>query len=192
MRTRNLCIVACCVGLSWPAFVTAQPATSGSDDQSKTVQGQSQPLTPQDKEAQLIQAQQQKKAEEKAAAEQVRIAKAKVKAAAKQARIDQAQAEKAAAEQDRAAKAAEKAAARKKAQEDARRVEKLKKEMQKQAVQNKPAPAKAVAKTNAAPAMTNAVSGKEQRLNDLLRQYNADEITPYEYHLERAKIIAEP
>jgi hypothetical protein len=33
---------------------------------------------------------------------------------------------------------------------------------------------------------------KEHRLADLLRRYEADEITPYEYHLQRAKIIAEP
>jgi len=28
---------------------------------------------------------------------------------------------------------------------------------------------------------------KEQKLADLLRRYNADEITPLEYHTERAK-----
>ena len=33
---------------------------------------------------------------------------------------------------------------------------------------------------------------KEGRLADLLRRYKADAITPKEYHLERAKIIAEP
>ncbi|MEO7676262.1 MAG: hypothetical protein ABIV39_05805 [Verrucomicrobiota bacterium] len=35
-------------------------------------------------------------------------------------------------------------------------------------------------------------STKEGRLADLLRRYKADEITPHDYHLERAKIIAEP
>jgi hypothetical protein len=33
---------------------------------------------------------------------------------------------------------------------------------------------------------------KEQKLADLLRRYEADEITPYQYHMERAKIVAEP
>jgi hypothetical protein len=36
------------------------------------------------------------------------------------------------------------------------------------------------------------VSGKEAKLAELLRKYKADEITPHDYHLERAKIIAEP
>lgn len=33
---------------------------------------------------------------------------------------------------------------------------------------------------------------KEARLDELLRKYKADEITPHDYHMERAKIIAEP
>jgi hypothetical protein len=33
---------------------------------------------------------------------------------------------------------------------------------------------------------------KEQRLQDLLRKYRADQITPEEYHQQRAKILAEP
>jgi hypothetical protein len=33
---------------------------------------------------------------------------------------------------------------------------------------------------------------KQQKLSDLLRQYQADEITPEQYHSERAKILAEP
>ena len=37
-----------------------------------------------------------------------------------------------------------------------------------------------------------AATGKEQRLADLLRRYQADEITPLQYHTERAKIVAEP
>ena len=38
-----------------------------------------------------------------------------------------------------------------------------------------------------------AVSGsKEQRLKELLRKYKADEITPEEYHQQRAKILSEP
>jgi hypothetical protein len=34
-------------------------------------------------------------------------------------------------------------------------------------------------------------SAKQQRLSDLLRRYRADQISPQEYHDERAKILAE-
>ena len=33
---------------------------------------------------------------------------------------------------------------------------------------------------------------KEQRLQELLQLYRADKITPEEYHVQRAKILAEP
>ena len=33
---------------------------------------------------------------------------------------------------------------------------------------------------------------KQQRLAELLRKYKADEITPEEYHQQRAKILSEP
>jgi hypothetical protein len=84
----------------------------------------------------------------------------------------------------KARKAAEKQARIAKAQaEAAQHVEQLRQQMQ-----NTPAPAPA-----ATPGVdTRALSTKEQKLADLLRRYNADEITPYEYHMERAKIIAEP
>jgi hypothetical protein len=51
---------------------------------------------------------------------------------------------------------------------------------------------KAAAAPAPAPANVSAPPTKEQRLADLLRRYQADEITPYQYHMERAKIIAEP
>ena len=35
-------------------------------------------------------------------------------------------------------------------------------------------------------------AGKEARLAELLKRYKADQITPQEYHTERAKILAEP
>jgi hypothetical protein len=35
-------------------------------------------------------------------------------------------------------------------------------------------------------------AAKEQRLQELLRKYRADQITPEEYHQQRAKILAEP
>jgi hypothetical protein len=73
---------------------------------------------------------------------------------------------------------------RQKAQEDvARRVENLQNEIRTQP---------AGAAPPAAAAVTSGTPSKEQRLRDLLRRYNADEITPLEYHTERAKIVAEP
>ena len=33
---------------------------------------------------------------------------------------------------------------------------------------------------------------KEQRLQELLRKYKAEEISPEEYHQQRAKVLAEP
>jgi hypothetical protein len=108
---------------------------------------------------------------EKAAVEEARIAKAQreaAAAAAEQARIAKAQ-------QDEAANAV----ARKKAQDEvARRVGQLGRD-----AQNAPA------QMNESPAF---MSAKEQKLADLLRRYQADQITPYDYHTERAKIIAEP
>jgi hypothetical protein len=35
-------------------------------------------------------------------------------------------------------------------------------------------------------------ASKQQRLADLLRRYQMDEITPTQYHEQRAKILAEP
>jgi hypothetical protein len=90
-------------------------------------------------------------------------------------------------EEARAAKkAAAEAAKRKKEQEEAaRRVEKVQKEM------NHPAPATA-STLMPSPAPSSFAASKEQRLADLLRRYQADEISPLQYHTERAKIIAEP
>jgi len=35
-------------------------------------------------------------------------------------------------------------------------------------------------------------SAKRQRLDDLLARYKADQITPEQYHEQRAKVLAEP
>jgi hypothetical protein len=35
-------------------------------------------------------------------------------------------------------------------------------------------------------------ANKQERLTELLRKYRADEITPEEYHQQRAKILGEP
>jgi hypothetical protein len=100
---------------------------------------------------------------ERAAAEQVRLARAEEAAAAERARIAKARAE--AAERARIAQA----------QADA---ERLKKQMGASAV--------------AADATPVPSTVKEQKLAELLRRYQADQITPFEYHQQRAKIIAEP
>jgi hypothetical protein len=42
-----------------------------------------------------------------------------------------------------------------------------------------------------APALPIAAT-KEQRLQQLLSQYKADQITPQQYHEQRAAILAEP
>ena len=90
--------------------------------------------------------------------------------------------EKAMAEAAANQNAAADAESRKKAQDDvARRVAALQ-------AQASPNPAAAPA---GAPAPTEAAT-KEGKLADLLRRYQADEITPLEYHTERAKIVAEP
>ena len=39
---------------------------------------------------------------------------------------------------------------------------------------------------------TGLSAAKEQKLNELLNQYRADQITPQQYHEQRAKILAEP
>ncbi|HEX4644698.1 MAG TPA: hypothetical protein VH598_03745 [Verrucomicrobiae bacterium] len=44
----------------------------------------------------------------------------------------------------------------------------------------------------APPPVLKTTGSKEQRLDDLLRLYKADQITPLEYHVQRAKIIAGP
>lgn len=103
---------------------------------------------------------------ERAAAEQLRLARAEEAAAAERERLAKARAE--AAERARIAQA----------QADA---ERLKKQMGASA---------ATAPLGEIPA--GPPSAKEQRLADLLRRYQADQITPYEYHVQRAKIIAEP
>jgi hypothetical protein len=51
----------------------------------------------------------------------------------------------------------------------------------------KPMPANATP-----PAAATEMTSKQARLADLLRRYQADEITPLQYHTERAKIVAEP
>jgi hypothetical protein len=282
MRKSKLCILTCCVGVSWATFVIAQPAASGNDDQEKALQALRQAeATPLEQPAATPQkaARKKKKAAKETTPAVVQPAAAvpvgagisddqsKALEALRQAEAqpivpDQAPAPAAPAvssvpaaptalaapavpaapavtvapiaptvtsapitptvtatpaapiseaqqeDQTKAlqalrqaeeqpappaqmtpAQAKKEAAARKKAQDEAarrvQRVERLQSEMK-----NAPAPTQTV--SNPPSVNTNALSSKEQKLADLLRRYQADEITPYEYHLERAKIVAEP
>lgn len=73
------------------------------------------------------------------------------------------------------------------AKEEAFKNAAAKKEEAKAAMENKRG---SKAPANAAPVLQ--PGSKEARLAELLRKYMADEITPHQYHMERAKIIAEP
>jgi hypothetical protein len=60
-------------------------------------------------------------------------------------------------------------------------------------VQKKPAAVKATPAFPPIQAPPPAISAdKQQRLVELLRKYKAEELTPEEYHLQRAKIMSEP
>jgi hypothetical protein len=60
----------------------------------------------------------------------------------------------------------------------------------KETPQPQPLPARSYQKMEGPPAPVSAE--KHQRLDELLRKYRADEITPDQYHQERAKILAAP
>ena len=222
------------------SIVAPTPAITSGDDQNKALNAlrkeesqpvapgvsHSGPLTMQEKEAMLVEAQRQRKlAEEKAITDRAGMEEtvkrqraedeARVKAAMDKARSDIAaqeavardqqaaddvrlkqamDAERVAADQVRIARAEEAAAAerahqaklREEAAERARvaqaqaEAERLKKQM---GVKSLPPGMEPVVTTPTA---------KEAKLADLLRRYQADQITPYEYHLQRAKIIPEP
>jgi hypothetical protein len=142
------------------------------------------------KEAEAAQAQaeaarsQQSRDAERAAEEKALADKTAEETAARQKKVDE-EKNLAAAKQsgtDNAAAAA--ALQRQKAQDEvAQRLEKLQGQIKSQPA---PTPASTPAEN------TGIAASKEQRLADLLRRYRADEITPLEYHTERAKIIAEP
>jgi len=170
---------------------TAQYALpeSSSEDQARALeavrqaevgQPQTQPST--EKKAIVSTEQERKEAEagrkeaeaaQKAAAEQGRAEKASREAAA---RIQKEQASKAAVE------------ARVKARQEAAAKPNKQQAKQKAVSGQAAAPGKAAS----IPEVTSAPTAKEQKLADLLRRYQADEITPMQYHSERAKIIAEP
>jgi len=130
-----------------------------------------------------------------AAAEEKRLAeeaKAKKRAAAKEKK-------RAAAERQRLAdeaQATQQAAAEAKAREDAQKSAAGEAETRKaESVQVKPDAVAEVKPAAFAPLETPppaVPASKEAKLADLLRKYKADEITPKEYHQERARILAEP
>lgn len=86
--------------------------------------------------------------------------------------------------------AAEAAKARAKAEADEA---KARAAQEKAAAKAKPALKPVSAAFDPVPVPPSAIpSSKEERLAELLTKYKADEITPQEYHLTRAKILAEP
>jgi hypothetical protein len=151
-----------------------------------TAPGQSQSVSAADKEAQLLEAQRQlQAAEEKARADQAQVEAARQQQELDQTRIQQAMdAEKAAAEQAQAAKA--------RADEAAAEQAVIAAAQSHQSANQAPSAAPQKEAAASMQATTNSIASKEQRLADLLRLYQADQITPYQYHMERAKIISEP
>lgn len=97
------------------------------------------------------------------------------------------------AAEERERKAAEAATAKTRAQEEKRAEAAARAEAEKQAATAKAKPR--IETSEFAPMVPppSTLSGtKESRLAELTRRYKADEITPEEYHKERARIIAEP
>jgi hypothetical protein len=193
-----------------PAITSATPGTTNEQNKALEIPRHTGPMTLRDREAQWTQAQRMRKmAEEKALTDRVTQEEAarrqqeqdalKIKQATEQARTDQMaqeefarrqqtqdalrikeamEMERVAAEQVRIARVQEEAVRKKAQEEAARRAEQLKKNMQvhpaEVEISNTP------------------LTEKEKKLADLLRRYQADEITPYDYHMQRAKIVAEP
>jgi hypothetical protein len=107
------------------------------------------------------------------------------------------------------ADASDKAAARAQARDEAAKADKVMAATQTQVDKAAKAEAKAQAKANRekrqaplpegplafkpleAPPLPVSVE-KQQKLSDLLRKYKVDEVTPEQYHEQRAKILAEP
>jgi translation initiation factor IF-2 len=190
-----------------PAAPITAPASSP-DDESRALEAlrqaekpQHQNVQPSQTEANQVQNVQTRKEEEAIKAQQEADAKLHAEQERNEAaaRLKEAEeAKKAAAAQARAAKIQEEADAKLKKEEEkkklatdkaqeesARRADKL---LQKE-MNHPTAASAAAAPTSSATPLTGT---KEQRLSDLLRRYEADEITPLQYHTERAKIIAEP
>ncbi|HEX3716412.1 MAG TPA: hypothetical protein VH595_00460 [Verrucomicrobiae bacterium] len=145
-----------------------QVAPAAEPNNAQTIQAQKQAEAAQ-AQAEAARSQQSRDAE-RAAEEKALADKTAEEAAARQSGNDNA--------------AASAALQRQKAQDEvAQRLEKLQGQ-----IKSQPAPTPASTPTE----NTGIAASKEQRLADLLRRYRADEITPLEYHTERAKIIAEP
>jgi hypothetical protein len=56
----------------------------------------------------------------------------------------------------------------------------------------KTAPPVTAPPANNAVAIPGAPKSKQQRLAELLEQYRRDQISPSDYHMQRAKILSEP
>jgi archaellum component FlaD/FlaE len=93
-------------------------------------------------------------------------------------------------------KAKAEAKAKKKAEAEARKEAEAKAKAQKgkptQSTTNAPAMKKPAVITRPEAPPLPISSDKEQRLQELLKKYKADQLTPEQYQAERAKILAEP
>jgi hypothetical protein len=175
MQSSKIFLVVCAAAL-WLV-----PATIGAAEN----EAQSQPPTNKPPETTVSKAEQKKQAEAEKKARKEAEKKAKAEAEANR------KAEK--AEQDIIKKHAEaEAKANKEAEEKANAGTAQKPPSTEQA-QAKP---KSVRKSPALQPIESPPlpisADKEQRLTELLRKYKADELSPEQYHQERAKILAEP
>ena len=183
MKKPLLLLLACCIGLSAGLSCTTRKAQSSS---AQSLPGQAAADAEARKkaatEAKLKQYEDAKIAAD--AAEAKKAEEAKISAADAEARKKAVSEAKLKREQDESLAIAE-AKARK--LQDAAAAKALKKSQADAARQaNTPQSARPAA------AATGALSAKAQKLDDLNRRYINGQITPEEYHAERAKIVAEP
>ena len=190
MRKRTLLLLACCIGLSGGLSCTtrqapsSQPPASQADADAKAKKLQAAADAKAKKEKEAADAKATKEAAEKARKEKA----AQTAEQRAQAAHDQAMA--AAAAKAKKEKDAADAKALKKAKDDAAREAKAQKSKP-----TAPESASLPGMTTSAPVpatAANAPSAKEQKLNDLNHRYINNQVTPLQYQVERAKILAEP
>jgi regulator of protease activity HflC (stomatin/prohibitin superfamily) len=181
MRNFTLLLLACGIGFAGGLSCTTRQAPSSS------------PQPPGDQAAAEAKAKKEKEAADakaaKEAAEKARKEKA-AQAAEQQAKARHDQEMAVAAAKAKQEKDAADARTAKKAQDEAARLAKTQKSSG-----SPPPSAKPTANTNTVPvpdANLNVPLTKEQKLSDLDRRYNNDEIDSRQYQVERAKIMAGP
>jgi type IV secretory pathway VirB10-like protein len=203
MRNGTLLVLACCIGLSggWSCAThqapssSVQPPPSQAEAEARAAK-QSAEKERQEQAADAAAQKAQAQAEERkrlAAEQQAKAQRDQELTAARLAREQETKTAAAAAREQKEKDAAE-AKARK--EKDAAAAKALKQAQADAARQTKPEkPTNLAAKTTTEPVPTmdaKAPLTKEQKLKDLDRRYINGEITPQQYHPERARILAEP